>query len=106
SGETEVGVCGKINPGGVAMAWYNPDATGPGNYNLGGDGKGKYVYLNGGQRFVTGHLPTNKQKFFDASGSQMPLAPARAPEPTFPNYRCVGCPSSGATDIVPAAQAS
>ena len=104
--EIRVAAPGKINPRGVAMAWYNPDATGPGNYNLGGDGKGKYVYLNGGKRFLTGHLPTAKQKFFDVSASSVTFETLPASEPRFPNYQCVGCPSTGATDIVPAAQAS
>ena len=67
--EIRVAAPGEINPRGVAMAWYNPEQSGPGNYNLGGDAKGKYVYLNEGRRFIFGHLPTAKQKFFDPSAS-------------------------------------
>jgi hypothetical protein len=104
--EIKVAAPGKINPRGVAMAWYNPEATGPGNYNLGGDGKGKYVYLNEGKRFLTGHLPTAKQKFFDMSVSSTTFDTPPPSEPVFPKYDCVGCPSSGSTDIIPAAQAS
>ena len=103
--EIKVAPPGEINPRGVAMAWWNPDQTGPGNFNLGGDGKGKYVYLNEGQRFITGHLPTTKQKFFDVSASSAQFDAPPASEPKWPQYQCVGCPSTGSTDIIPAAQA-
>ena len=101
--EIRVAAPGEINPRGVAMAWYDPEQSGPGNFNLGGDAKGKYVYLNEGKRFIFGHLPTVKQKFFDpaASSSQFDAAPPS--EPKQPLYECVGCPSTGAIDIVPAA---
>jgi hypothetical protein len=69
--EVRVAAPGEINPRGVAMAWYNPEASGPGNYNLGGDAKGKYVYLNEGKRFLTGKLPTKKQEYFDVSASSV-----------------------------------
>jgi hypothetical protein len=103
--EIKIAVPGEINPRGVTMAWYNPEATGPGNFNLGGDSKGKYVYLNEGKRFITGHLPTAKQKFFDSSASSVTFDAPPASEPTWPKYQCVGCPSTGSTDIIPAAQA-
>ncbi len=104
--EVRVAAPGEINPRGVAMAWYDPEAEGPGNYNLGGTAKGKYVYLNGGKRYIFGHLPTAKQKFFDRSASVAMFDVAPASEPVFPKYDCVGCPSSGATDIVPSAAAN
>ena len=93
--EIRVAAPGEINPRGVAMAWYNPEQSGPGNYNLGGDAKGKYVYLNEGQRFIFGHLPTAKQKFFDASASSAQFDAPPASEPKQPPYECVGCPSTG-----------
>jgi hypothetical protein len=104
--EVRVAAPGEINPRGVTMAWYDPEATGPGNYNLGGIAQGKYVYLNEGKRYLTGHLPTTKQKFFDRSVSIPIFETAPASEPVFPKYDCVDCPSTGATDLVPAAAAS
>ena len=68
--------------------------------------KGKYVYLNEGQRFIFGHLPTAKQKFFDASASSAQFDTPPPSEPKQPHYECVGCPSTGATDIIPAASAA
>jgi hypothetical protein len=103
--EVRVAAPGEINPRGVAMAWWDPDATGPGNYNLGGTAKGKYVYLNDGKRFINGHLPTQKQKFFDKSVSVAQYDTAPPSEPKWPTYQCVGCPSTGSTEFVPAAAA-
>jgi hypothetical protein len=103
--EVKVAAPGVINPRGVAMAWYNPEQSGPGNYNLGGDAKGKYVYLNVGQRFIFRHLPTVKQKFFDESASSAQFDTPPPSEPKQPQYQCVGCPSTGSTDIIPAGQA-
>jgi hypothetical protein len=103
--EVRIAPPGKINPRGVAMAWYNPAVPGPGNYNLGGNALGKYVYLNQGKRFITGHLPTAKQKFFDMSASVAQFDAAPPSEPKWPTYECVGCPSTGATDVVPAGSA-
>jgi hypothetical protein len=103
--EVRVAAPGDINPRGVAMAWWDPDATGPGNYNLGGTAKGKYVYLNDGKRFINGHLPTQKQKFFDKSVSVAQYDTAPPSEPKWPTYECVGCPSTGSTEFVPASAA-
>jgi hypothetical protein len=104
--EVRVAAPGEINPRGVAMAWYDPNATGPGNYNLGGTLKGKYVYLNQGKRFINGHLPTQKQPFFDSSASVAQFDTAPPSEPKQPQYPCDGCPSTGNASIVPAASAS
>ena len=92
----------------VASPWpgTTPTRSGPGNYNLGGDAKGKYVYLNEGKRFISGHLPKAKQKFFDSSASSAQFDTPPPSEPKLPKYQCVGCPSTGSTDIVPAAQAA
>jgi hypothetical protein len=101
--EVRVAAPGQINPRGVAMAWYDPETVGPGNYNIGSNAKGKYMYLNEGERFINGHLPTAKQKFFDAPASVTQFDTPPASEPRFPQYSCVGCPSTGAADIVAAA---
>ena len=49
--------------------WWDPDAEGPGNYNLGGTGKGKYVYLHGAKRYLPGDFPKGKQPYFDEAAS-------------------------------------
>jgi len=103
--EVKIAPPGQLTPRGVTMAWYDPDATGTGNFNLGGTAKGNYVYLDGGQRYINGHLPTTKQKFFDRSASVVQFDRPPPSEPKFPTYPCAGCPSSGATDITPAGQA-
>jgi hypothetical protein len=103
--EVRVAAPGQINPRGVTMAWYDPEASGPGNYSLGGNAKGKYVYLNQGKRYLTGDLPEAKQKFFDRSASTVLFETPPPSEPVVPKYDCAECPSSGATDIVPAAGA-
>jgi hypothetical protein len=100
--EVRVAAPGTAAPRGVAMAWYDPDATGPGNWSLGGDTKGKYVYLNNGKRFITGKLPTKKQRFFDSSKSVTTFDAPPPGEPVLPDYPCEGCPSTGNTAIAPA----
>ena len=55
---------------------------------------------------IFGHLPAAKQKFFDASASVAQFDAPPASEPQQPLYPCVGCPSTGATNIVPSSQVS
>jgi hypothetical protein len=87
---------------GVALGWWNADEEGPGNYNVGINGKGQYRYLDEGKRYVPGTLPTAKKKFFDTSNSTSVFPALPASEPTWPTYPCESCPSSGNTEIVPA----
>jgi hypothetical protein len=94
---------GQITPRGSALGWWNPDITGPANFNIGGEGKGAYMYLNQGQRYVAGHFPKQKPAFFDASKSVQAFTQLPASEPKFPQYECTGCPSSGDDSIIPAA---
>lgn len=94
---------GQITPRGSALGWWNPDITGQANFNIGGVGKGDYMYLNNGQRYVAGHFPKGKQAWFNASKSVQSFDTVPASEPKFPQYVCTGCPSSGTSDIVPAA---
>ena len=56
---------GQITLRAAALGWWDPNAEGPGNYNLGGSGKGKYVYLDGGERYLSGSFPTRVKPFFD-----------------------------------------
>jgi len=94
---------GEITPRGSALGWWNSEITGPANFNIGGEGKGAYMYLNEGQRYIAGHFPKDKQAFFDESKSVQAFEQVPASEPKFPQYACDGCPSSGTSDIVPAA---
>jgi hypothetical protein len=94
---------GKITPRGSALGWWNSEITGPANFNIGSEGKGAYMYLNEGQRYIAGHFPKGKQAFFDESKSVQSFTAVPASEPKFPQYSCDGCPSTGTSDIVPAA---
>jgi hypothetical protein len=100
--EVRVAAPGAINPRGVAMAWWDPDATAIGNFNLGGSAKGNYMYLDNAKRYLTGNLPTAKQKFFDPSVSIAAFDEPPPGEPVVPTYACEGCPSTGANDVTPA----
>ena len=94
---------GQITPRGSALGWWNPDITGQANFNIGGESKGHYMYLNNGQRYIAGHFPKGKQAWFDESKSVQSFDTLPASEPKFPTYDCEDCPSTGNTSIVPAA---
>ena len=94
---------GQITPRGSALGWWNSNIEGPANFNIGGTGKGGYMYLNNGQRYVAGHFPSKKPAFFDESKSVQAFSQLPAAEPKFPQYACDNCPSSGNDAIVPAA---
>ncbi len=92
-----------ITPRATALGWWDPDAEGPGNYNLGGSAKGKYVYLNGGERYLPGEFPKGKQAYFDDAAATVMYDAPPASEPIVPTYACDDCPSSGSTAVTPAA---
>jgi hypothetical protein len=94
---------GQITPRGSALGWWNAEITGPANFNVGSVGKGAYMYLNNGQRYIAGHFPKAKPAWFDASKSVQSFPSLPASEPKFPKYECKDCPSSGNTSVVPAA---
>ena len=87
---------------GAALGWWDPNDEGPGNYNLGAQGKGQYQYLDDARRYVAGMFPKAKKKFFDPDNSTSVFPALPASEPTWPTYPCDDCPSSGNTSIVPA----
>jgi len=87
----------------TALGWWDADAEGPGNYNLGGPGKGKYVYLDGGARHLPGKFPKGEQPYFDDAEATVLYDAPPASEPVVPTYPCDGCPSSGGTTVSPAA---
>ena len=86
---------GTMAPRGSALAWWSSDTVGPTQSLTGaGSGPGKYLYLQGGKRFVVGTFPKAEPKFFDesASISQLDAVPPSEQTPTYP---CNDCPSSG-----------
>jgi hypothetical protein len=91
---------------GAALGWFDPNAEGPGNYNLGLQGKGEYQYLDAGKRYVSGTIPTAKKRFFDTANSTATFPSLPSSEPAWPTYPCEGCPSSGNTSIVASASQS
>ena len=90
----------------TALGWWDPDAEGPGNYNLGGSAKGKYVYLEGGKRYLPGDFPKGTQPYFEDGEATVMYDAPPASEPVVPTYPCDDCPSSGSTAVTPAAAAT
>jgi hypothetical protein len=88
---------------GAALAWWDPDGEGSGNYSVGIVGKGEYRYLDGAKRYVAGTFPTAKKKFFETANSTSVFPAIPASEPKWPTYPCQDCPSTGNSSIVPAA---
>ena len=78
---------------GTALAWWDPKATG-GSNQIGIPGTGKYAYLNGGKRYLTGKYPEKLQPFFDASKSTLQFDAVPAQDVIGP-YTCDDCPSTG-----------
>jgi hypothetical protein len=85
---------GSPSPRGSALAWWNPDVTGPSQVNGVGTVTGKYMFLDGGKRYSTGHFPKGEPKFFDRSASDWKVDPL-PPSDQMPVYPCNDCPSSG-----------
>jgi len=81
-------------PRGSALAWWSPDTTGPSQVAGLGTITGKYMFLDGGRRYSTGHFPKGEPDFFDPSTSVWELDPV-PPSDQFPTYPCNDCPSSG-----------
>jgi len=88
---------------GAALGWFDPNAEGPGNYNLGFQGKGEYHYLDQGKRYVSGTIPKTKKRFFDDANSTTTFSALPSSEPKWPTYPCENCPSTGNTAIVASA---
>jgi hypothetical protein len=81
-----------------SMKWFDPEAVGVSNLVPGPPGKGKFVFLNGAERYYAGHWPKGDQTFFDRSASLVQLE-APPPSDAPPNFPCGGCP--GATESTP-----
>jgi hypothetical protein len=91
--ETGYPPVGTVAPRGAAIGWWNPDIEGPSN-QIGVTGKGKYMYLDGGKRYITGDFPKNVEGLFDESASIATLPSVPTQDQVGP-YPCDGCPSSG-----------
>jgi hypothetical protein len=86
---------GAVAPRGSALGWWSADTTGPTQSLSGaGAGPGKYLYLQGGKRYVGGKFSKAEPKFFDESVSiaQLDAVPASEQVPAYP---CNNCPSGG-----------
>jgi hypothetical protein len=94
---------GGVTIRGAALGWWNPNEQGPGNYNLNISGKGEYMYLDQGKRYVPGTYPKVKKQFFDTKNSTGTFPALPASEPKSPTYPCQNCPSTGNTSITSAA---
>ena len=86
---------GEPPPRGSALGWYSATTVGPSQViGAGSTGAGKFMYLDGGKRYIGGKFPKGEPDFFDPSKAIAQLsAPPAAEEP--PTYACAGCPSSG-----------
>ena len=87
----------------TALAWWDPNDEGGGNFNLGLNGKGQYQYLDQAKRYVPGTFPTAKKKFFDQTNSISIFPAVPDSEPKWPTYPCLNCPSTGNDSITPGA---
>ncbi len=77
-----------------AMVWWSATAQGLSNSGVDIDGVGKYMYVNGGKRYVPGRWPTGEPPMFNPSKATRAYN-GIAPTDRFPNYSCTGCPSKG-----------
>jgi hypothetical protein len=73
-----------------------------GQLEPGGSAAGAWMYLNNAQRYIYGHFPKGKPKFFDASLAVPSFDAVPASEPKQPIYPCEVCPSTGADSPTPA----
>jgi hypothetical protein len=79
--------------GDFALVWWDPTVTGDSNV-VAINGQGKYVWLNGAQRYQAGQLPTGEPKFFSMDDAVVSLD-TRPASDVGKDYPCEGCPSSG-----------
>lgn len=81
-----------------ALAFWDGDTTGPSQPGAPID-KGVFQYMDGGQRYSVGDMPTSEPKFFDKAGAviQVPFATSFPDGVVPPAVPCTNCPSSGAT---------
>jgi len=67
----------------AALIWWNPDAEG--EDEVGRVGKGLYQYVDNGQRYVFGKMPTTDPGFFDPKNS-ITIFETMPPQYAPPNY--------------------
>ena len=84
-----------LTGGDVALVWWDTDTVGPSVAVNAPDHAGVYQYMDGGKRYIRGHIPS-KVTFFDKSNTINVIT--TVPEADVqPDYPCDGCPSSGGT---------
>lgn len=65
------------------LIWWDPEAQGPDEQ--GTEGTGMYRYVNDGQRYLPGEMPTELQPFFDPADT-LTTFDGRPPELSAPDY--------------------
>jgi hypothetical protein len=84
------------------LTWFDPERTATDQITK-VSGKGAWVYLDGGKRYVANKWPKNKTGFFDTklTTSVAEYVDPPATEPKVPSFPCTDCPSTGATTPTP-----
>ncbi len=69
----------------VTEVWWNPEPSGPDELNH--DGKGLYEFIDGGKRYLPGHLPSTAPNAFTTEGAVTiyKTAPKEEQVPTYPS---------------------
>ena len=86
---------GTMPPRGSALGWWSADTVGPSQIvGPSATGPGKWMFLDGGKRYIGGTFPKGEPKFFDASVS-ISVLDEIPPAERLPLYPCDDCPSAG-----------
>jgi hypothetical protein len=80
--------------GDYALVWWDPTVTGDSNV-VAVNGQGKYVWLDGAQRYQAGQLAKGEPTFFSMDDAIVSLE-TRPESDVGKDYPCDGCPSTGA----------
>jgi hypothetical protein len=78
--------------GDFALVWWDATVEGPSNV-VPIDGKGKWVFLEGGKRFRAGDLPKKEPSFFSMEDGAIVSLKERPANERTADYPCEGCPS-------------
>ncbi len=75
----------------AGLWWYNAEIEGNSNvFKV--SGKGKAMWMFGGQRYRPGKFPDGPQPYFDPDEA-IAFLPPTADQDLIPDYECTGCPS-------------
>ena len=79
----------------AGLWWYNADIEGNSNvFKV--SGKGKAMWMFGGERYRPGKFPKGPQPYFDPNEA-IAFLPPDADQQLIPDYECTGCPSQDGT---------